>query len=116
MKKDEIVGAFRVEVKLGGSKTHLFINGTEVNDGGSFGLGKEGKIELRAALFDSRRKQAHGYIGKSKVGSIDIKVADDYNLSYSNGSYVSGEIAWKGPSVDTDTEGVTYELRIMPAR
>ncbi len=169
--QSELAGAFKVKVKLTGSKTELWINGTQVKDGGEFGVGKDGKIELRAEIVDARRKQARQYKDKKQVGTITISAADDYHLSYSNGTrssswtiekevyewkpadsrsgdiirgtkssghgpkndiyeitipadtysntirgFVSGEIAWKGPTVDSDAEGVSYELQIMPAK
>jgi hypothetical protein len=171
VKQGELAGAFKVKLKLTGSKTELWINGAEVKNDGELAVGKDGKILLRAEIVDARRKQARTFKGKTQQGSISITAADDYNLSYSNGTrtstwsvekeiyewkdpearsgklgvvrkssgsgpkgdvleitipgdtysdtirgFVTGEIAWKGPSVDSDAEGVQYELQIMPAK
>ena len=170
--KAELVGAFKVTVKLGGKKTDLFVNGVQVKDSGEFAVGKDGKIELRVRIVDARRKQALELEGKEKLGnSIKIEQADAYHLKYSNGTrssswevekevyewkepdarsgglgvsrrssgngvkgdileitipadtyantirtYVSGEIAWKGPTVDSDAEGVSIELHVEPGK
>ena len=170
--KKELVGAFLATVKLGGTKTDLFVNGEQVKNGGQFAVGKDGRIELRVRIVDNRRKQAIQYKGKKKVGAtIDILAADEYNLSYTNGTrtstwsiekeeydwkkpeartgdiatvfrssgngvkndiaeitipadtysntiraYVAGEITWKGPTVDSDAEGVSIEIQIEPGK
>jgi hypothetical protein len=175
---NEAVGAFSVKVvSLTGKKTELFINGTKVTQGQTIGVGKEGKLELRAMLVDSRRTQARKFAkelaaGTSSMSQVKVTAADEYNLAYSNGKkasswtveketyewkeaetrtgaklmqtarasgkvakndiydvtfpsgtasetirgYVTGSIDWKGPTVDSDTEGVSYELQITPAR
>ncbi len=71
-------------VGLSGKRFELYLNGKHVTKGQSATVGKDGKLELRAAIVDPRREQARRFV-RDKTSARDTQViaASEYVLVYS---------------------------------
>ena len=69
----------------------------------------EGRISARLGL--ATKSSGNGV--KNDIYEITIP-ADTYSETIRG--YVSGDIEWKGPTVDSDAEGASYELQITPSK